>query len=451
MGKNFVFITVECLRNDSLNLFNNSVNIETPFFDRIKNNSFLFTNYYATSSWTLPSFYSIFTSKYPNIINGRITIKNEKTFIEDLSINDYFCIGLTGGGWLTKFFGFSKGFDFFIDDINISKSKKSLMKKKLLTNKLLKNKVIYLYFLKNYLFPKNRIADIQNKKAIELLRHNKKNKNKNFFLWIHYIETHDPYYPNRFLTSLKFNEIWRLNQKFRTNMVRRKPNSLKVTKKEINKYKQLYLSEIKYIDSKLSELFSTLEKENILDENTFFIILGDHGQQFLDHGDFGHSLYLYQELINVPLIIYNKNFNKKIISKNIIGSDLASLINELIRTESEVILNDKSFDSIKKNNNRIVAFEGQNYRDDFIIDKNEVFFNINKLKYAFIYENFKIIIHSNGKDELYDLSNDPYEQNNLIYKKKLYSILRKEAERNLNLVYKNQMKENIDKNYLKSF
>ena len=59
-----------------------------------------------------------------------------------------------------------------------------------------------------------------------------------------------------------------------------------------------YDSEIAYVDTKLREAFDLLG----VDSSTAVIVTSDHGEEFLDHGAFGHGQGLYTELIHVPLI-----------------------------------------------------------------------------------------------------------------------------------------------------
>lgn len=64
-----------------------------------------------------------------------------------------------------------------------------------------------------------------------------------------------------------------------------------------------YLNALHYSDSTLGELFNGLRSRGLFD-NTLFVIFGDHGQAFGQHqGNFGHSLFLYEENIRVPYLI----------------------------------------------------------------------------------------------------------------------------------------------------
>jgi len=61
-----------------------------------------------------------------------------------------------------------------------------------------------------------------------------------------------------------------------------------------------YDSEINYVDQKISELFELME----WDTNTLIVVTSDHGEEFLDHGDWDHSRTLYGEVLDVPLVVY---------------------------------------------------------------------------------------------------------------------------------------------------
>jgi len=64
-----------------------------------------------------------------------------------------------------------------------------------------------------------------------------------------------------------------------------------------------YLNALHYSDASLGALLRGL-RDRGLDRNTLFVIFGDHGQAFGRHqGNYGHSLFLYEENIRVPYLI----------------------------------------------------------------------------------------------------------------------------------------------------
>src|SRR5262249_15050267 len=58
-----------------------------------------------------------------------------------------------------------------------------------------------------------------------------------------------------------------------------------------------------YGDEALGELLNGLRTRG-LDQDTLFIIFGDHGEAFGQHeGNFGHTQFIYDENVHVPYII----------------------------------------------------------------------------------------------------------------------------------------------------
>jgi hypothetical protein len=64
-----------------------------------------------------------------------------------------------------------------------------------------------------------------------------------------------------------------------------------------------YLNALHYGDAALGELLRGI-KERGRDTNTLFVIYGDHGEAFGEHpGNFGHTFFLYEENVHVPLLL----------------------------------------------------------------------------------------------------------------------------------------------------
>jgi phosphoglycerol transferase MdoB-like AlkP superfamily enzyme len=65
-----------------------------------------------------------------------------------------------------------------------------------------------------------------------------------------------------------------------------------------------YLNALNYSDRALQRLMDGLERRELL-KNTLVVIYGDHGEAFGEHpGNFGHTLYLYEENVRVPLVVW---------------------------------------------------------------------------------------------------------------------------------------------------
>jgi lipoteichoic acid synthase len=64
-----------------------------------------------------------------------------------------------------------------------------------------------------------------------------------------------------------------------------------------------YLNAVHYQDHFLRNLFD-LYRELGLYENTVFVLVGDHGQAFYEHGRMGHSNVPYEEGLTVPFLVH---------------------------------------------------------------------------------------------------------------------------------------------------
>jgi glucan phosphoethanolaminetransferase (alkaline phosphatase superfamily) len=64
-----------------------------------------------------------------------------------------------------------------------------------------------------------------------------------------------------------------------------------------------YRNALHYSDAALGQLLHGLRKRGLY-ENTLFIIMGDHGEAFEQHpGNYGHTLFIYEENLHVPYVI----------------------------------------------------------------------------------------------------------------------------------------------------
>jgi hypothetical protein len=64
-----------------------------------------------------------------------------------------------------------------------------------------------------------------------------------------------------------------------------------------------YRNALHYADDSLADLLDGLRRRG-LEDNTLLVVCGDHGEAFGQHaGNYGHTLFLYEENVRVPLLI----------------------------------------------------------------------------------------------------------------------------------------------------
>ena len=74
-------------------------------------------------------------------------------------------------------------------------------------------------------------------------------------------------------------------------------------KENIDGIKKRYLNSVHHLDTQLDRIFKFLEREKLMD-NTIVVVSGDHGEEFMEKGHWGHNESFHQEQIRPPLMIY---------------------------------------------------------------------------------------------------------------------------------------------------
>ena len=65
-----------------------------------------------------------------------------------------------------------------------------------------------------------------------------------------------------------------------------------------------YLNTVNYADQFMGQLLDALKAEQLLDD-TLVVVVGDHGQGFLEHGQKAHNTVIWDEGLHVPLVLHN--------------------------------------------------------------------------------------------------------------------------------------------------
>jgi arylsulfatase len=118
------------------------------------------------------------------------------------------------------------------------------------------------------------------------------------FLWMHIMEPHSPYTPPARVRTL-FPP--------RTPPRRAPADVLPAWIQQdgsvdANFYESLYDGEIRSADDALGASFDGLRTRGLWDR-LVLVSTADHGEEFLDHGGFEHNRTLYDEMVHVPLIV----------------------------------------------------------------------------------------------------------------------------------------------------
>ena len=170
---------------------------------------------------------------------------------------------------------------------------------------------------------------------------------------------------------------------------------------------------ISYVDKMIGSLLKALDKKDIL-HNTCIIITADHGQQFMEHGRYGHhSNYLYDELTRVPLIIVGPGLTSAAIDRQVSQIDLAPTILDMLNIRKpKAFVGDSLLRTEDKGEAITEADTGVFLQRDIMVTKPKL--NVSRRKISVRTGKYKYIYTEAQQDELYDLENDPREKRNIL-------------------------------------
>ncbi|MFX1340273.1 MAG: sulfatase [Promethearchaeota archaeon] len=359
MKKRLILITIDCLRRDRLKVYGHSKNI-APHLNKLSEGAFIFKNAVTNGPNTPPSFYAMFTSEFPLLYNNYVPLPPYKKKISEiLQKNGITTCGIHSNAHLGKIFNYHLGFDEFIDVVaepqfslrrKLSNSFYSFLNlfgiKKRVINKIKASiiKILNFEYMVNTSYRANKTnSPYSNAKTIitHAINWLENNYESNFFLWIHMMDVHGPYYPPKEYIQKISNEntLKSYYQYFEriNNFYRPVPESYE--KKDdmlCDIITTLYNAEILYCDHYLGILFQYLKNRDIYDGTTI-IITSDHGEELFERNYLGHSASLYDEILRIPFIfkLDNSLNEQKIINEQVQLIDLAPTILDLLNLPKE--------------------------------------------------------------------------------------------------------------------
>jgi len=291
-GPNVLLITLDTTRRDHLGCYGYD-RPTSPHLDRLAQDSIVYENAYASSSWTMPTHASMFTGKLPSAhganydpegplklsagiagpfdhYRARPIAENETTLAQLLSEHGYATGGVAAGPWMKRIFRLDKGFEFY-DDQNVSALN-------------------------------GRPAEDVTRVAIDFVdRHAK----RPFFLFLNYYDAHSPWWeePPRDAAGKPTGPPRPFHDP-RPFM----PPDLDPARMDYTTFAGLaYDAEIAYMDQEIGRLIEHLKASGLY-ENTWIFVLADHGELMGDPvlgepGLWGHGDSLSQAEIHIPFLV----------------------------------------------------------------------------------------------------------------------------------------------------
>lgn len=348
---NVLVISFDALRHDALGVYGQT-EPTSPTIDTWSRRAFVFDSAYAAAQATPASFAAAFTGQYPFRALSQWHVTTDNTLANTFRQGGYKTFGLFNNPQVTAKRGFGAGFE----DYNV-------------------------------------VSVRDQRVALRAERMLEQYKDDRFFGWIHFISPHAPYESFEFAEHL-------YTPNYEGNFMK-VGNPGVAEPEDRDRLVELYLGEVLFVDRMMYRLLRKL-RELGLDKNTVVILTSDHGEQFFEHGETDHRSP-YEEVIRIPLIMRFPEQTEQVrVQAPVLTMDLlptlASIAGFTVPEGLDGI--DLSSTSQRQQPWLITAMT-----------------HMQRLGMAARKGDWKFIAHcrrGNYFEELFDLSTDPGEQNNLI-------------------------------------
>lgn len=384
--KNVILLTMDATRKDALGCYGNEKGL-TPFIDSIQDKCIRFTKAQAVGPYTQASFPGILTSSHYLEYGKPGDLALERILIsEPLKKSGVVTAAFHSNPFLADSLGWNRDWDVFYDSMEDDD-----------------DFILYVTGDK-----------INSKVAGWLSLHATKVEYKPFFLWLHYMDAHEPYMPERKYIDMVYPSL-SINQGEMYNLFKNVLLKRDVSDREkVTLLRRLYEVHIRELDTYVQEFFAILENLGIL-KDSVVIITSDHGDEFNEHGGLSHDDKMYSELIDIPLLIYDPARDQGEVCDTLVSNiDIPPTIIYLFGLEPISDFEGNSLlpfaDYPQKGVFGEALYQKSPHRGDS--DRGP---DINRDIYFYREEDLKIIHRAKLSTwEMYDLKKDPKELNNII-------------------------------------
>jgi len=370
--------------------------------DFLQDQCIRFTKMQATGPYTQASFPGILTSSYYLEYGkpGRLAIK--RTLVSEVLKNaGIMTAGFHSNPYLSADMGWNRGWDVFYDSMEDEvEPMLPYIRGDIVTNKVVK-------WLSSYVGSGDY---------------------KPFFLWVHFMDIHEPYVPERQFVDMVYPSLdlskEAMFELFKNYVIKQNVSN----PEKVQLLKQLYEIHVREADTYVEALFDTFERLGVL-KDSVVIIMSDHGDEFGEHGGLSHRDKMYSEMIDTPLFIYGAGRNGEC-DALVSNVNIPPTITHLFGAETADNWEGHSllpFDLISQKGCFGEAID-QKSKKGGDMDRDVYFYRDEDLK----------IIYRPVEDrwEMYDLQADPAEQDNIVdtdpRAEEMKTILKPKARRWLN-------------------
>jgi arylsulfatase A-like enzyme len=357
-----ILLSVDTLRADYLGCYGYDY-ATSPYLDAFAEQGLLFEDCVAEVPLTAPSFASMHTSRYPRTVgmsrNG-LRLPEAVPTVADIFRKAGYQTACVQSNWTLKadLSGIHRGFDEYDDGFD--RKRWGVLKSE-------------------------RYGDKVTEHALKIFE--KRDPDKPLFFWIHYSDPHAPY---RF--HKKFNPGGRAVHRLE------KPENTRTE----------YASEVAFTDDQIRQVLAKVD----LDE-TFVLFVADHGESLYEHDYIGHGRRIYQTGVHIPLVLRGPGIEPGCSPYPARGIDVGTTLLAMAGLEpAKGMLGENLLVAPREQVERIRVIETYGGAVPKLPGARELMADRPAMRQGVFAGEWKLITRG-PRTELYNLIQDPTEENNL--------------------------------------
>jgi len=286
-----IVVSLDTTRADHLSAYGYD-RATSPTLERLAREGVRFTNARSSTSWTLPSHMSLFTGLPAHLHDVNVdfqTLDSGRPIMGELFADaGFYTEGFYSAPYVHNRYGFDRGMEFYEPmtanpmafDLPPSEMREQMGLREMFSHQEVTSAPVIkqgLRFLRDVSGPRN-------------------------LLFMHLFDPHydyraGPRYRAPFVDPTYAGEITGDGLMAQLDLISKGDPA------DLRQLRDLYDAELLYTDSHLANVIRDVENSEHKG-HTIIAVVADHGEEFFEHGRYGHRMGLHEEVLRVPLILW---------------------------------------------------------------------------------------------------------------------------------------------------
>jgi arylsulfatase A-like enzyme len=291
-------VSLDTARADAVNFAEASL---TPRLSQLAARGQVFEQALTGTSWTLPSHVQMFTGQPPalhGVQDDNVVIdERTPTLPELLSDEGFLTVGVYSGPYLGSIFGFGRGFDAYWNAMEGGAELEARFRTAVQRGDRQAPVLWGVADLQSH-------RDVTSPRIVEQAREGIDTaRGRDLFLFTHFFDPHYDYQPPS-PYDRRFDPDYEGTIDGRDFFQRRFEDGrpLPLDPRDLQHIQALYLGELSWTDEHVGQIAESLANAERLD-GAWIAVVGDHGEEFFEHGSWGHRQTLYDEQLRIPFLL----------------------------------------------------------------------------------------------------------------------------------------------------